>query len=59
MARRAAGPFAQSLPLIAAGGGVAVPTPSHTAGHVSVVVLDDARQLVLAGDAACTARLPA
>ena len=44
------GPFAQSLPLTAAGDVVIVPTPGHTAGHVSVVVRTDGVSYFLAGD---------
>ena len=44
------GPFDHSLPLTAAGDVVIVPTPGHTAGHVSVVVRTDEVTYFLAGD---------
>jgi len=44
------GPFEQSLPLTADGDVVIVPTPGHTAGHVSVVVRTDEAMYFLAGD---------
>jgi glyoxylase-like metal-dependent hydrolase (beta-lactamase superfamily II) len=51
------GPFAQSLPLTAAGDVVIVPTPGHTAGHVSVVVRTDGVSYFLAGDTSYTQAL--
>ncbi|HEY7030693.1 MAG TPA: N-acyl homoserine lactonase family protein [Thermomicrobiales bacterium] len=48
------GPFARSLPLTAAGDVAIVPTPGHTAGHVSVVVRRDDATFFLAGDASYT-----
>ena len=45
------GPFAQSAPLTAAGDVVAVPAPGHTPSHLSVIVRDEERQIMLAGDA--------
>jgi N-acyl homoserine lactone hydrolase len=45
------GPFDHSRPLTAAGDVVIVPTPGHTAGHVSVVVRTDEVTYFLAGDA--------
>lgn len=44
------GPFERSLPLTAAGDVVIVPTPGHTAGHVSVVVRVGDVTFFLAGD---------
>jgi glyoxylase-like metal-dependent hydrolase (beta-lactamase superfamily II) len=45
------GAFASSLPLGADGRIVAVPTPGHTPGHVSVICVDDdGRHVMLAGD---------
>jgi glyoxylase-like metal-dependent hydrolase (beta-lactamase superfamily II) len=44
------GPFDQSLPLTAAGDVVIVPTPGHTAGHVSVILRTDGVTYFLAGD---------
>lgn len=45
------GPFERSRPLTAAGDVVIVPTPGHTAGHVSVVVRTPEATYFLAGDA--------
>jgi glyoxylase-like metal-dependent hydrolase (beta-lactamase superfamily II) len=39
------------MALTAAGDVVAVPTPGHTPGHVSVVAVDEGVSLFLAGDA--------
>jgi glyoxylase-like metal-dependent hydrolase (beta-lactamase superfamily II) len=44
------GPFARSVRLTAAGDVVAVPTPGHTPNHVSVIVRDGERRIMLAGD---------
>jgi glyoxylase-like metal-dependent hydrolase (beta-lactamase superfamily II) len=44
------GPFDRSRPLTAAGDVVIVPTPGHTAGHVSVVVRTEEVTYFLAGD---------
>jgi len=44
------GPFDHSLPLTAAGDVVIVPTPGHTAGHVSVIVRTNGVTYFLAGD---------
>jgi N-acyl homoserine lactone hydrolase len=44
------GPFAQSMALTAARDVVAVPTPGHTPGHLSVVAVDEGVSLFLAGD---------
>lgn len=51
------GPFERSLPLTSAGDVVIVPTPGHTAGHVSVVVRTDALTYFLAGDTSYTEAL--
>lgn len=48
---QAFGAFAESLPLTADGSVVVVPTPGHTPGHLSVVVVIDGRHHFLAGDA--------
>jgi N-acyl homoserine lactone hydrolase len=45
------GAFAESLPLTVDGGVVVVPTPGHTPGHISVVVVIDGVHHFLAGDA--------
>jgi glyoxylase-like metal-dependent hydrolase (beta-lactamase superfamily II) len=44
------GPFAEHLPITAAGDVLVVPTPGHTPAHVSVVVREGATTLFLAGD---------
>lgn len=44
------GPFERSLPLTADGRIVAVPTPGHAPGHLSVIVKDKDRHYFLAGD---------
>ena len=51
------GPFDQSLPLTAAGDVVIVPTPGHTAGHVSVIVRLAEVTYFLAGDTSYTQAL--
>lgn len=51
------GPFAASHRLTDDGTVVAIPTPGHTPGHLSVVVRDGARTVVLAGDASYTEAL--
>jgi N-acyl homoserine lactone hydrolase len=51
------GPFPQSMPLTRAGDVHIVPTPGHTAGHVSVAVEDGDTVLFLAGDTSYTERL--
>jgi glyoxylase-like metal-dependent hydrolase (beta-lactamase superfamily II) len=49
------GAFPRSLALSADGRIVAVPTPGHTPGHISVVCIDDeGRHVMLAGDATDT-----
>jgi N-acyl homoserine lactone hydrolase len=45
------GPFARSARITAAGDVIAVPTPGHTASHLSVIVRDGDEQIMLAGDA--------
>jgi glyoxylase-like metal-dependent hydrolase (beta-lactamase superfamily II) len=45
------GPFARSAGITDAGDVIAVPTPGHTPGHVSVIVRDGDEQILLAGDA--------
>jgi N-acyl homoserine lactone hydrolase len=44
------GPFARSHPLTAAGDVLVVPTPGHTPGHSSVIVLQNGVSYFLAGD---------
>jgi N-acyl homoserine lactone hydrolase len=44
------GPFDYSFPLTRDGRVIAVPTPGHTAGHMSVIVIDDDRHYFIAGD---------
>jgi glyoxylase-like metal-dependent hydrolase (beta-lactamase superfamily II) len=51
------GPFERSRPLTAAGDVVIVPTPGHTAGHVSVIVRTDGMTYFLAGDTSYTQAL--
>jgi N-acyl homoserine lactone hydrolase len=51
------GPFDRSFPLTAAGDIVVVPTPGHTPGHVSVLVRDEERDFLIAGDVAYTDEL--
>jgi N-acyl homoserine lactone hydrolase len=51
------GPFASSSRLTRAGDVVAVATPGHTAGHISVIVQDGAGSVFLAGDASYTEAL--
>jgi glyoxylase-like metal-dependent hydrolase (beta-lactamase superfamily II) len=48
------GPFERTAALTQDGSVFAVPTPGHTPGHVSVVVMDGETAIVLAGDAAYT-----
>lgn len=48
------GPFPRSVRLTRAGDVRLVPTPGHTAGHMSVVVNDGDRVLFLAGDTSYT-----
>jgi N-acyl homoserine lactone hydrolase len=44
------GPFPRSVPLTKAGDVIAVPTPGHTPGHLSVIARDGDEQIMLAGD---------
>ena len=46
----AVGPFPQSVALTRAGDVLAVPTPGHTGGHVSVIAIKDGVHYFLAGD---------
>lgn len=55
--RRSYGPFERSYPLTRAGDVVLVPTPGHTRGHLSVVVEESERSIVLAGDTSYTQAL--
>ena len=48
--QRAFGPFPQSLPLTKAADIIAVPTPGHTAGHLSIIVDYEDVSYFLAGD---------
>jgi N-acyl homoserine lactone hydrolase len=48
------GPFDRSAPLTRDGTILAVSTPGHTPGHLSVVVMDGEMAIILAGDAAYT-----
>jgi N-acyl homoserine lactone hydrolase len=45
------GPFTHSAPLTDAGDVIAVPTPGHTPNHLSVIVREGEKQILLAGDA--------
>jgi glyoxylase-like metal-dependent hydrolase (beta-lactamase superfamily II) len=45
------GPFEYSARITKAGDVIAVPTPGHTAGHLSVIASDGDEQIMLAGDA--------
>jgi glyoxylase-like metal-dependent hydrolase (beta-lactamase superfamily II) len=51
------GPFSSSLPLTDAGDITLLPTPGHTAGHMSVAVRSDDRLVLLAGDTSYTQSL--
>lgn len=53
----AVGPFPESLTLTAAGDVHLVPTPGHSAGHLSVIVEDDDRSYFFAGDTSYTEQL--
>ncbi len=44
------GPFETSYPLTRDGSVIAVPTPGHTAGHLSVIVVEDGIHYFIAGD---------
>jgi N-acyl homoserine lactone hydrolase len=50
------GPFQSSLPLTSDGSVIAVPTPGHTAGHVSVIIRDSDVHYFIAGDVTYTQR---
>jgi glyoxylase-like metal-dependent hydrolase (beta-lactamase superfamily II) len=52
----ALGAFTRSYPLTAAGDVLVVPTPGHTPGHSSIIVLQDGVSYFLAGDASYTQR---
>lgn len=45
------GPFVRAARISTAGDVIAVPTPGHTPSHLSVVVRDGTREIMLAGDA--------
>jgi N-acyl homoserine lactone hydrolase len=45
------GPWSTSYPLTSAGDVVLVPTPGHSPGHLSVLVKENDRSLLIAGDA--------
>ncbi len=49
------GPFSGSYDLAGDGRLVLVPTPGHTAGHMSLLVRDGDRRFLLGGDVAHTA----
>jgi glyoxylase-like metal-dependent hydrolase (beta-lactamase superfamily II) len=51
------GPFSASRPVTATGDITLLPTPGHTAGHMSVAVRTDDRLVLLAGDASYTQSL--
>ena len=51
----AVGPFRSSFDVAADGRLLLVPTPGHTAGHAALLVRDDVRSWLLAGDLAHTA----
>jgi len=51
------GPFPKSYSLTKAGDVHVVPTPGHTPGHSSVIVLEDEHALFFAGDTSYTQRL--
>lgn len=51
------GPFPASETVTAAGDVTLVPTPGHTAGHLSVIVREGETALFIAGDATYTERL--
>jgi N-acyl homoserine lactone hydrolase len=53
----AIGSFPASAPITRAGDVVALPTPGHTRGHMSVLVDSDQVRWVLAGDASYTEKL--
>src|SRR6266566_5031387 len=51
------GPFPSSYPLTRSGDVQLVPTPGHTSGHYSVIVLEDEHALFFAGDTSYTQQL--
>ena len=51
----AVGPFRASYDVVGDGRLLLVPTPGHTAGHASLLVRDEQRSWLLAGDLAHTA----
>jgi N-acyl homoserine lactone hydrolase len=53
----AVGPFPARHILTRAGDVLLVPTPGHTAGHLSVIVLEDDHAVLLAGDTSYTQQL--
>jgi len=55
LSQRPWGPFAESLDLAGDGRLLVVPTPGHTRGHQSLVVRDERRTILLAGDLCPTA----
>ena len=48
------GPFARSRRLTRDGSVIAIPTPGHTAHHISIAVVDEAATVLVAGDASYT-----
>jgi N-acyl homoserine lactone hydrolase len=48
------GPFERSYPLTKAGDVIAVPTPGHTKGHLSVIAVKDGVSYFIAGDVTYT-----
>jgi glyoxylase-like metal-dependent hydrolase (beta-lactamase superfamily II) len=57
LAAESFGPFPVSTRLTHAGDVIAVATPGHTAGHLSVIVVHDGIAFVIAGDASYTEAL--
>lgn len=55
--RERVGPFPESLPLTEAGDVLLVATPGHSAGHLSVMVLENEITVFLAGDTSYTQEL--
>lgn len=51
------GPFPAHLPLTAAGDVVLVPTPGHSAGHMSVILREAEQSIFFAGDTSYTQQL--
>jgi glyoxylase-like metal-dependent hydrolase (beta-lactamase superfamily II) len=48
------GPFGRSRRLTRDGSVIAIPTPGHTAHHISIAVVDEAATVLIAGDASYT-----